>query len=51
MYAFCPVPDLHDDICGFGHALHDFNFYANSTKQFIKTTKMKLVDKVGLDQT
>lgn len=29
MYAFCPVPDREDDVCGFGHSIFDFDFAAN----------------------
>ena len=50
MYAFCPVPDLKEDICGFGHSIYDFNFYADTVTQSIKTNKMKHYEKIGLDQ-
>lgn len=51
MYAFCPVPERDDDICGFGHALTDFSFSANSTTQGVQTSKLKHYERAGLDQT
>lgn len=51
MYAFCPVPDLKDDVCGFGHSVYDFNFYASNTTQYVKTDKIRFIDRAGLDQT